>query len=138
VIADLRAFFRRAAVVELLVAFTLAGGVVYFVEQLVQNWVFYPIVVGRGEFDSGRPLSFVIGGREFDSIGIVAGAAAVLILLLGAAVLVRFTGAELWSADDAYRECPHCLSEIAAAASVCSFCTRAVGSTAEAQSAATS
>jgi hypothetical protein len=70
VIDDLRAFLRRSTVVGLLVAFALAGGVVYFVEQLVQGWILYPITE-RGEFAVQAPLSFVIGGRLFVSSGIV-------------------------------------------------------------------
>jgi hypothetical protein len=42
-----------------------------------------------------------------------------------AALVVRFGAETLWDDTDV-RNCPHCLSEIPAAASVCSYCTRVV------------
>lgn len=65
-------------------------------------------------------------GRHYVYLGnILADLIALALLLATALILVRKLRLTT-PTEDELRECPHCLAEIPAAASVCQFCTRDV------------
>ena len=128
---DLRSFLGRQTVIELLVAFALAAGVVSFVGSVVGGLVYTPIQERASSSDFGSvngPLSFVLAGRVFDTTEILVSGIALLLLLLGTWLYVRLHEGALWQDSAEITTCPHCLSDIPAAARVCSYCTRDVGS----------
>src|SRR5438552_1958743 len=111
-LADARAFLSRSTVTELLIAFGIAGAIFAFVNELVQGWIVLPATQSASSFPGAGPLSFVIDGRVFNSLGIVSSGAALLILFAAAALWVRLNRAALSPNEEEYRDCPHCLSEI--------------------------
>ena len=132
-LTHLRSFLGRYTVIELLVAFALAGGAISFVASVVNGLVYTPIQeAASSSFASGGngPLTFVVGGRVFDTAGILISGLTLLLLLLGAAVYVHAHGGALWDEQGDVSTCPHCLSEIPSDARVCSYCTRDVATAA--------
>lgn len=124
--SDLRSFFERATVVELLLAFAFAGAIVSFVTALVNGVLISPIEQGGHEYPSSfSELTASIFGRAFQFTNILQNVVVLLLLAVGAAFLLRATDDVLWDAG-ATRTCPYCVSEIPAEASVCSYCTRDV------------
>ena len=124
--ADLRSFFERATVVELLLAFVFATVVVSFVSAVVNGVLISPLQQSsRDESTSFSSLDASIGGRLFQFTYIVAYGVVLLIAAAGAAWLLRLSDDQLWD-PGASRSCPHCLSEIPLEAGVCSYCTRDV------------
>jgi large conductance mechanosensitive channel len=115
-------FLRRAAVIELLVAFAVASSAIGFVSNLTYGLIVTPIT------ESGREnnaFAFSLFGRQFEYIQPVSALIAFGLVLAGAAFLVHKADSVLWD-ERKTRDCPHCLSEIPAAAAVCSYCTRDV------------
>jgi large conductance mechanosensitive channel len=127
VLADLRAFLGRYTVIELLVAFVLAGAIVSFVGGIVYGLVLTPIEESASDFGGNGPLDFVIKGRVFRTEQIVASGVTLGLLVLVVAFLVRWQADVLWQDEGEVVKCPHCLSEIPAEARVCAACTRDVG-----------
>jgi large conductance mechanosensitive channel len=124
--SDLRSFFARATVVELLLAFAFAGTIVSFVTAVVNGVVISPIEQSSHDYPgSFSALAAAIFGRSFQFANILADALVLLLIAIGAAFLLRATDAVLWD-QGAARTCPHCVSEIPAEAHVCSYCTRDV------------
>jgi large conductance mechanosensitive channel len=123
-LADLRAFTARQTVIELLVAFALAYAVVGLASAVVSGLVISPITEPVQSFGGAGDLDFVIGGRLFQTAGILGNVLVLLLIALAAAVLLRRRGDVLWQRDGEFAECPFCLSEIPARAKVCAQCTR--------------
>jgi large conductance mechanosensitive channel len=127
VIADLRAFFARPTVIELFVAFVLALAWVDFVTAVVDGLVYTPITQRVSAFAPGhRSFEFVIGNRVFDTAGILTSGIVLAVVVLGSAYVVRDNQDALWQDEGEFVDCPHCLSTIPAAATVCAECTRDV------------
>jgi large conductance mechanosensitive channel len=125
VLADIRSFLGRYTVIELLVAFAVAGSVVGLVASVVNGLVYTPIEQRASGFSgSGGPLSFVIGGRVFDTAGILVSGIGLVLVLAAAAYYVHLNRGTLWQDESEVTTCSHCLSEIPATATVCSYCTR--------------
>lgn len=124
--SDLRSFFERATVVELLLAFAFAGVIVSFVTAVVSGAIISPLEQSSHDFPgSFGELTASIFGRAFQFANILENGLVLLFLTVGAAYLLRATDDVLWD-PGATRTCPHCLSEIPAEAAVCSYCTRDV------------
>jgi large conductance mechanosensitive channel len=122
-IGDLRSFFERATVVELVLGFAFATTVVSVISALVDGLVVAPIRSSGG--DESGPLDAVIAGRAFEFAYILQTGLVLIAVTLIAAVVLRRADEALWE-EGATRSCPHCLSEIPGEASVCSYCTRDV------------
>jgi large conductance mechanosensitive channel len=128
--ADLRSFFERSTVVELLLAFVFATTIVSFISALVYGVVITPIQDSAHDSSPLDNLSASIDGRVFEFTNILLTGAVLLVVTLAAARLLRSADPQLWD-ENATRTCPHCLSEIPAGASVCSYCTRDVPAAAD-------
>lgn len=123
-IESLRAFFRRAGVIELAGAIAAAWAFVQLLQSLIQGLVVTPILTpddegGRSFFGDGY---FGLGGRVFDWIHPLTGVAVLVLVAVAVAALLRASTAS----ERELVDCPHCLESIPAGASVCSFCTRDV------------
>ena len=126
-ISDLRSFFGRPSVIELFVAFALALASVDFVLAVVNGLVYTPITQTVSASQPGhRSFEFVIGNRLFDTAGILSSAIVLALVILVAVYLLRKNADVLWQDEGEFVDCPHCLSAIPAAASVCAACTRDV------------
>lgn len=129
---DFKAFILRGNVVDLAVGVVIGAAFGTVVESLVAD-VITPIISIPGETNFAD-LTLGIGGAEIAYgrfvnavVAFVLVAAAVFFVVvkpLNALTARRKTGGD----DDVAptRECPWCLSEIPAAARVCSSCTREV------------
>ncbi len=127
VLRDARSFLTRYTVIELLVAFAVAASFVSFVSAVVNGLIYTPIEEGTSTFNgSGGPLSFVIGGRVFETAGVLVAGVALILVGAAATYYIHRNDAELWQDESDLATCSHCLSEIPAAATVCSYCTRDV------------
>ena len=122
---DLRDFLGRDTVIELVVAFALGSAVVAFLGAVVGGLVIAPITASANVFGGGGNLDFVIHGRVFQTEFILEYGLVVTLVAAAAALLVHMRREVLWQ-DEELAKCPHCLSEIPAAASVCAACTRDV------------
>jgi large-conductance mechanosensitive channel len=124
-LADLRAFTARRPVVELLVAFALAYAIVGVANAVVSGLVLSPITEPVHSFGGvGGELDFVIGGRLFQTEGILGSILVLALIAIAAGVLIRVWGDVLWQRDGELAECPYCLSDVPARAQVCAQCTR--------------
>ncbi len=123
VFLDLGFFLRRNRVVELLVAFAVASATVAFISGIVNGLIYSPLTTADDSFSgSNGVLDFVIDGRVFEASFILTSGLLLGLVLVGAAVYVRVRDEEVGLTVD----CPHCLSQIPAAATVCSQCARDV------------
>jgi large conductance mechanosensitive channel len=114
---QLRAFLAERSVLEITIAVAVAligidllGSIVAMVVDAIPRSGSLAVSLGRHELAYGAALIQLV--------------TFVLVLATARWILVR-TGTFTW-ADDDLRKCPHCLSEIPTAASVCEFCTRDV------------
>jgi large conductance mechanosensitive channel len=129
VYGELRAFLARESVAQLFVAFSLAAATVAFLSSAFLDLIWEPIVTpasqpGAGEFVGPNVAGeFVLFGREFVSQQVLMTGFSLLVLLFIAAMIARRQA----SADDAFVECPHCLSDVPVGARVCAACTREIG-----------
>lgn len=117
---SLRSFLSERSLVEFAVAVALAGLVVAVISNVAELVVLALPRNGDVGFYSVRIGRHVLG---FSSLSFSVLALALLLGLIW--LVVRALGLESWEDDDP-RECPHCLSEIPTAASVCEYCTRDV------------
>lgn len=132
-IKGFKQFILRGNVVDLAVAFVMGVAFGAVVTSFVTN-VIDPIIgsiFGTTDFDS---LSIHLRGDNYLTYGRVITA---IITFLGVALGVYFLVVVPMNAiaarrarteeAPATRECPHCMSQIPAGATVCAFCTRDVG-----------
>jgi large conductance mechanosensitive channel len=121
---DLRDFVSGRHVTELIASIALAIAVFQLVHSLVHGFVLTPLSFTRGAgFGGNAPLTFTVGGDVFyygDLLGYAITLALLGLLLL---LVVRLGRARLWD-DVPLRDCPFCLTEIPAAATVCGACGR--------------
>jgi large conductance mechanosensitive channel len=124
-----RSFLLRGNVIDLAVAVVMGAAFGALVNAMVKDLI-TPLVAavgGRHDFSS---LAFTINGSRFaygDFINAVVGFAIVAATVFFAIVnpmqtLMAHRRTEP-EADSPTRACPHCLSEIPAAAGRCAFCT---------------
>jgi len=126
---DFKAFLLRGNLVDLAVAVVLGVAFGAVVKALVSDIV-TPLIAAIGGKPDFSTLSFTINHSRFaygDFIN------ALLAFVIVAAVIfflvvkpVNALLARRQKDEPTTRPCPHCLSEIPRAASVCSFCTRDV------------
>jgi large conductance mechanosensitive channel len=126
---DFKAFLLRGNLVDLAVAVVLGVAFGAVVKALVSDIV-TPLIAAIGGKPNFSTLSFTINHSRFaygDFIN------ALLAFVVIAAVIfflvvkpVNALLARRQKDEPTTRPCPHCLSEIPLAASVCSFCTRDV------------
>lgn len=124
--ADLRSFFERATVVELLLAFVFATTAVGFISAVVTGLLVTPLQQSAHDYSASfSDLAASIDGRVFAFANVLTTGVVLILVTFGATRLLRASDDALWD-PSATRTCPHCLSEIPAEAPVCSYCTRDV------------
>ena len=133
---DFKAFLLRGNLVDMAVGIVIGVAFVALVNAFVGD-IITPIIGAIGGKTDFGSLSFTINGSVFrygDFINYVVSfvvIAAVIFFLVvkpvNALMARRKTEPPV---DETVKSCPHCLSSIPAAASVCSFCTRDVGAAA--------
>ena len=125
-------FLLRGNLVDLAVAFVVGAAFAALVSGLVKDLVTPLIAAIGGQPDFGR-LSFSLNGSRFAygdflnlliTFVVVSAVLYFLVVLPFGALLDRFKPAP--DQPTPVRDCPHCLSSIPQAATVCSFCTRDV------------
>jgi len=130
---DFKDFLLRGNLVDMAVGIVIGVAFVALVNAFVGD-IITPIIGAIGGKTDFGSLSFTINGSVFrygDFINYVVSfvvIAAVIFFLvvkpMNALMARRKTEPPV---DETVKSCPHCLSSIPAAASVCSFCTRDVG-----------
>jgi large conductance mechanosensitive channel len=131
-VKDFREFILRGNLVSLAVAFVIGLAFAEVVQSLVRDLV-TPLLAAIGGNSDFENLTFTIHGSRFlygDFLNYLISflvIAAVLFFLvvkpMNALMARRKTEPPV---DESVQQCPHCLSDIPAAASVCAFCTRDV------------
>ena len=128
---DFKDFLLRGNLVVLAVAFVIGTAFAAVVGALVSD-LFTPLIAAIGGKPDFSQLSFTINKSTF-MYGAFLNA---LIAFVVIAAVVFFFVVKPYNAlmarsakdvPDTEKQCPHCLSAIPIAASVCSFCTRDVG-----------
>ncbi|BEP14485.1 large conductance mechanosensitive channel protein MscL [Acidothermaceae bacterium B102] len=132
--AGFKKFLLRGNLVDLAVAVLIAGAFGALVVALTKDFI-TPLLAAIGGKPDFSTLSFTINKSHFlygDFIN------AVIAFIILAAILYFFVVIPFGKLLDRYKpapddpaplqECPHCISSIPAAASVCAFCTRDVAS----------
>ncbi|HEX3679909.1 MAG TPA: large conductance mechanosensitive channel protein MscL [Galbitalea sp.] len=125
-------FLLRGNLVDLVVAFVIGAAFAGLVTGLVKDFI-TPLIAAIGGKPSFEDLSFTLNNSKFlygdflnllISFIIVAAVVYFLVVVPFSKLLERFKP----TADEPapVHDCPHCLSSIPIAASVCSFCTRDV------------
>src|SRR5947209_12361249 len=129
---DFRAFILRGNLVDLAVAVVIGTAFTAIVTAFVKD-IITPLIAAIGGKPDFSNLAFTINGSRFaygDFIN-----AAVSFLIIAAVVfffVIKPVNALMSRrrteppVDSSVRQCPHCLSDIPVAASVCAFCTRDV------------
>lgn len=130
-VKDFKAFLLRGNVVDLAVAVVIGAAFGAVVTSLVSDLI-TPLLAIPGKADFGD-LNFKISGSTFAYgrfinalISFLTIAAAVFFLVVrpvNALMARRKTEPDV---EATTKDCPHCLSNIPAPASVCAFCTRDV------------
>ena len=129
---EFRTFLLRGNLVDvavgLVIGLAFAALVTAFVEDLITPII--AAIFGKPDFSS---LDFTINGSRFaygDFINAVLAfvviAAVVFFLVIKPVNALMARRKTEPPVDETVRQCPHCLSEIPVAASVCAFCTRDV------------
>jgi large conductance mechanosensitive channel len=131
-VKDFREFILRGNLVSLAVAFVIGLAFAEVVQSLVRDLV-TPLLAAIGGNSDFENLTFTIHGSRFlygDFLNYLISflvISAVLFFLvvkpMNALMARRKTEPPV---DESVQQCPHCLSDIPAAASVCAFCTRDV------------
>jgi large conductance mechanosensitive channel len=132
--AGFKKFLLRGNLVDLAVAVLIAGAFGALVVALTKDFI-TPLLAAIGGKPDFSALYFTINGSKFmygDFIN------AVIAFVILAAILYFFIIVPFGKLLDRYKpapddpaplqECPHCISSIPAAATVCAFCTRDVAS----------
>ena len=132
--AGFKKFLLRGNLVDLAVAVLIAGAFGALVVALTKDFI-TPLLAAIGGKPDFSKLYFSINGSHLlygDFIN------AVIAFVILAAILYFFVVVPFGKLLDRYKpapddpaplqECPHCISSIPAAATVCAFCTRDVAS----------
>jgi large conductance mechanosensitive channel len=129
---DFKAFLLRGNLVDLAVAVVLGVAFGAVVTALVGDIV-TPLIAAIGGKQDFSTLSFTINHSRFaygDFINAVLAfvviAAVVFFLVIKPVNALMARRKTEPPVDASVRQCPHCLSDIPVAASVCAFCTRDV------------
>jgi large conductance mechanosensitive channel len=130
--AGFKKFLLRGNLVDLAVAVLIATAFGTLVVALTKDFI-TPLLAAIGGKPDFSALSFTINGSHFlygDFLN------AVIAFVILAAILYFFVIVPFGKLLDRYKpapddpaplqECPHCISSIPAAASVCAYCTRDV------------
>lgn len=136
-----RKFLLRGNMVDLAVAFVIGAAFAALVTGLVKDLI-TPLIAAIGGKPNFGALTFTINKSKFFygdflnlliSFVIVAAVMYFLVVMPFSKLLERFKP----TADEPapVTDCPHCLSSIPAAATVCSYCTRDVATSTGARNA---
>ena len=130
---DFKEFLLRGNLVELAVAFVLGTAFAAVVNAFVGDLI-TPIIAAIGGNPDFSSLSFTINHSKFAYgdflnflITFVIVAAVMFFLVIKPVNSLMARRKTEPAVDETVKGCPHCLSSIPVAASVCSFCTRDVG-----------
>jgi large conductance mechanosensitive channel len=127
-----RKFLLRGNLVDLAVAFVIGAAFAALVTGLVKDFI-TPLIAAIGGKPNFGDLSFSVNNSKFlygDFINlllsfvIIAAVVYFLVVLPFSTLLERFKPTP--SEPAPVQDCPHCLSSIPQAATVCAFCTRDV------------
>ena len=127
-----RKFLLRGNLVDLAVAFVIGAAFAALVTGLVKDFI-TPLIAAIGGKPNFGDLSFSVNNSKFlygDFINlllsflIIAAVVYFLVVLPFSTLLERFKPTP--SEPTPVQDCPHCLSSIPQAATVCAFCTRDV------------
>jgi large conductance mechanosensitive channel len=127
-----RKFLLRGNLVDLAVAFVIGAAFAALVTGLVKDFI-TPLIAAIGGKPNFGDLSFTVNNAKFlygDFINlllaflIIAAVVYFLVVVPFSALLERFKPSPDEPAP--VKDCPHCLSSIPQAATVCAFCTRDV------------
>ena len=120
---DLRRFLRTGSVIELGAAFALATVGVGFLSTVVNGLTVSPVNNSDSGVGLEGPGTFVIDHRVFDYEDTLFQLLIVGLVMAAVALVARWNREDIFG-EKTFQSCPHCLAEIPAGASVCSFCTR--------------
>lgn len=130
---DFKEFLLRGNLVATAVAFVIGLTFATVITALVSDLI-TPLIAAIGGSPNFSQLNFTVNhsvfyyGSFLDALITFFIVAAVLFFLVVKPVNALMDRRKTEPAvDETVRQCPHCLSSIPAAASVCSFCTRDVG-----------
>ena len=124
---DVRSVIGDRSAVELMASIAVAFGVFQLVHALVYGFLIPPLssIGSQGGSEFSPPLAFEIDGTYF-YYGDILGYAVTLALMTSfVAVAIWFLRPRFWDEVE-MGDCPLCLSEIPAAATVCGACGRDV------------
>jgi large conductance mechanosensitive channel len=125
VLRDLRSVIGTRSAVELTASIVVALAVFELVRALVSDFVITPLTLAGVEGGHGRPLTFDIGGTYFYYGDALSYGITLVLLTFLLALVISIVRPRLWDEVDT-RDCPFCLSEVPAAASVCGACGREI------------
>jgi len=133
---DFKEFLLRGNLVATAVAFVMGLAFSGVVQSLVRDLI-TPLIAAVGGNTNFEQLTFTIHGSQFlygdflnYLVAFVVIAVVVFFLVVKPANALMARMQTEPPTDESVRECPHCLSSIPVAATVCAFCTRDVGVTA--------
>jgi large conductance mechanosensitive channel len=131
VVKEFKSFLLRGNVVDLAVAVVIGAAFGAVVTAFVTDLI-TPLIAVPGKADFGnlhftiRNSTFLYGHFLNTLISFVTIAAAVFFFVVRPVTSLMSRRKTEPNVDDTVKECPHCISSIPVAASVCAFCTRDV------------